>query len=310
LILKRYINNEVLRVTFAVLLVLILIFLSTRFIKFIQLAVEGTISSGAVFQLLGLQIPAVVGFLLPLSFFLAIMLVFGRLYSESEMAAIKSFGLSDFRLATHILSIAILLALTSAALSFWVTPWSTYQTKVIMLKEESESRYGALSPGQFQENADNSGVFFVNSKNEAGKIFDIFAVSGVKKNQQELKVTVAKSGYMVNQSKSRKNNSSNNSKLKKQDYMVLEKGAIYAYDKKTKTWEISEYDSHFTLLKPPKEEDIQVKTRAIDTLTLWENYDAVAVAELHWRLSAPLSILLLGFLAVPLSRTEPRKGKF
>jgi lipopolysaccharide export system permease protein len=34
------------------------------------------------------------------------------------------------------------------------------------------------------------------------------------------------------------------------------------------------------------------------------------VAELQWRLSTPLSTLLLALLAVPLSRTTPRQGKY
>ncbi len=316
MILKRYINHEILRVTLAVLLVLILIFLSTRFIKFIQLAVDGSISSSAVFKLLGLQVPAVAGFLLPLSFFVAIMLVFGRLYSESEMAAIKSFGLSDFRLAKNIIPLAIILALVAGSLSFWVTPWSSYQSRALMVKEESEARYGAFSPGKFQENSDQSGVVFVNAKNEQGEIFDIFAVSGIDQDETELTITVAKSGYMLqkNDSKNQKKNIKEQRNKKKdhknRDYMVLEKGAIYAYDKQNATWEISEYGSHFTLLKDPEEGNINLKTRAIDSLTLLQNYNAAAAAEIHWRLSAPLSILLLCFLAVPLAKTQPRKGKF
>jgi lipopolysaccharide export system permease protein len=34
------------------------------------------------------------------------------------------------------------------------------------------------------------------------------------------------------------------------------------------------------------------------------------VAELQWRLSTPLSTVLLSLLAIPLSRTVPRRGKY
>lgn len=33
-------------------------------------------------------------------------------------------------------------------------------------------------------------------------------------------------------------------------------------------------------------------------------------AELQWRIGVPLSTLLLGFLAVPLSRSQPREGRY
>ena len=34
------------------------------------------------------------------------------------------------------------------------------------------------------------------------------------------------------------------------------------------------------------------------------------IAELQWRLSTPLSAILLGLLGVPLSRANPRQGKY
>src|SRR6202000_2196053 len=34
------------------------------------------------------------------------------------------------------------------------------------------------------------------------------------------------------------------------------------------------------------------------------------IAEFEWRLSTPLSTLLLGMLAVPLSRVQPRQGRY
>jgi lipopolysaccharide export system permease protein len=37
---------------------------------------------------------------------------------------------------------------------------------------------------------------------------------------------------------------------------------------------------------------------------------AQAQAELQWRISQPISLLLLGMLAIPLARTLPRQGKY
>lgn len=34
------------------------------------------------------------------------------------------------------------------------------------------------------------------------------------------------------------------------------------------------------------------------------------MAELHWRLGVPLSTVILGILAVPLSRSRPRAGRY
>ena len=38
--------------------------------------------------------------------------------------------------------------------------------------------------------------------------------------------------------------------------------------------------------------------------------DLEEIAELQWRIGVPISTLLLAFLAVPLSRAQPREGRY
>jgi lipopolysaccharide export system permease protein len=46
------------------------------------------------------------------------------------------------------------------------------------------------------------------------------------------------------------------------------------------------------------------------TRTLLAQTDAPARAELHWRIATPLMALVLGFLALPLGRGEPRQARY
>jgi lipopolysaccharide export system permease protein len=46
------------------------------------------------------------------------------------------------------------------------------------------------------------------------------------------------------------------------------------------------------------------------TLALLGSTDPASRAELEWRIAAPLSILVLTLLAVPLGRSSPREGKY
>ncbi|NEO26271.1 MAG: LptF/LptG family permease, partial [Kamptonema sp. SIO4C4] len=44
---------------------------------------------------------------------------------------------------------------------------------------------------------------------------------------------------------------------------------------------------------------------------LWEEQGGpLQVAELQWRISAPISVIVLTLMAVPLSHTSPRQGRF
>lgn len=305
MILKRYINSEILRTCGAILVVLILIFISTRFIKYIQLAVDGTISSASVFSLLGLQLPAMAGFLLPLSFFIAILLTFGRLYSDNEMAVIHSVGVGELRLAKNIIPLAGGLAAVSAALSFYVNPWSSYQTKTLLAQEKAEAKFGAFSPGRFQENLTGTGVVFVESKDNSGEIQGIFAVTGIGDSEQGLQIQTANKGRFWNEAGKDKLG-----EQRTQDYLVLEQGSTYSLDKQTNTWSITQYGGYFMRVEPPEAESLSLKNKSLTTGQLLDAPQAPEWAELHWRLAAPISILILCFMAVPLARTQPRKGKF
>jgi lipopolysaccharide export system permease protein len=46
------------------------------------------------------------------------------------------------------------------------------------------------------------------------------------------------------------------------------------------------------------------------TLDLFGSDDPVLMAELQWRLSAPVTIFVLTLLAVPMARTSPREGRY
>lgn len=283
-------------------MVLVLIFISTRFIKYIQLAVDGTISSSAVFSMLGLQIPAIAGFLLPLSFFIAVLLTLGRLYSENEMAVIRSVGVGEVQIAKNILPLSLGLALISGVISFWVNPWSSFQSKSLLAQEKAEAKFGVFSPGRFQENSAKTGVVFVESKDDQGVIQGIFAVSGLGDEEGDLQIQTATSGNM------QQNQSGNDDQGG--DYLVLEKGINYIFNQQQNRWNITEYDSYFMRVQPAESESLSLKNKSIATAKLLQNPQAAEWAELHWRLSAPLSMPILCFLAVPLAYTRPRKGKF
>ncbi len=63
-------------------------------------------------------------------------------------------------------------------------------------------------------------------------------------------------------------------------------------------------------LDNPELEPPDYSSLAADSASLVRSRSAADVAELQWRLSTPLSTLLLGMLGVPLSRARPRQGRY
>ena len=351
MILRNYINKDIYRTSGAILLLLILIFISSRFVKYIQLAVDGTISAKAVFSLLALQIPAIAGFLIPLSFFLAILLNFGRMYSDNELVVMHSFGTGERDLAKMLMPMAGWFAITSAFLSLFLTPWAISQSKTILAEQAAQAKLGVFSAGRFRETA-NKGIVFVDHKNSDGSITGIFSVSREEKIVQKDKTvdSVDKPNVEISSNETETNNNGfsnmglsnadlsnvdlvalNNTTLKiqtaesgqqwtddktKLDYLLLEKGVFSEFDSEKQTWQKTEFGSSYTRIAQETELVISNNIKAKSTFYLLQNLYSDTVlsqkswAALHWRIAAPISIPLICLLAIPLSRTQPRKGKF
>lgn len=329
MILKHYINKDIYRATGSILLVLILIFVSSRFVKYIQLAVDGTISAEAVFSLLALQIPAVAGFLLPLSFFLAILMTFGRLYSDNELVVVHGLGIGQRDLAKMLMPMALVFAFIAGSLSTILTPWAISQSKILMAEQAAQAKLGIFSAGRFRENSNKDGIVFVESKTDDGTISGVFSVSRTSLNDGEaasqLKIQTAKQGRQWENEETGVN------------YLVLEQGQVLVKEQtddgravvitlginqanelpvqnvnsgQKEGWQITEFASFYNRIV--QDDSIQVKSniKSTSTFELLRNLGAEQWAALHWRLAAPLSIPLICLLAVPLSRTQPRQGKF
>ena len=313
---KNYINKDIYSATAAILLVLILIFVSSRFVRYIQLAVDGTISASAVFELLALQIPSVAGFLIPLSFFLAILLTFGRLYSDNELVVIHGLGIGQRDLAKMLMPMALLFSLIAGGLSIFLTPWAVAQGKILLAEQASKANLGVFSAGRFRENKNKDGIVFVQTKQDDGTIKGVFSVSrplnrtqsndetaeeykaSKDKNSRFLKIQTAKKGRHWED------------KETGISYLVLDEGQFSEYDVEQDSWQLTEFGSSYTRIVQDDSINIKSHTKSTATSELINNLGDREWAAIHWRLMVPISIPLICLLAIPLSRTQPRKGKF
>jgi lipopolysaccharide export system permease protein len=71
-----------------------------------------------------------------------------------------------------------------------------------------------------------------------------------------------------------------------------------------------EFAEHGIPYRLPEVEDSELEPRAMQTAGLFNSSDPAQVAELHWRLGIPLATLILAFMAVPLSKSQPRQGRY
>lgn len=149
MILRRYMTRQVASTTALVLGFLVVLLLGGRMIRYFGIAAEGRLDVGLLFAIIGYNLPYFLELVLPLSFFIGLMLVFGRLYVDHEMAVLNSSGISRGRLARLMTPFILLLFILEAGLSLYGKPWGVRNSDNIWAQQSLSSAFDLIRPQSF-----------------------------------------------------------------------------------------------------------------------------------------------------------------
>lgn len=291
-ILDRLLAREVLKGLLAVVGVLLLVLMSNQFVRYLARATTGEISSDTVFTLLGAATLGYLGLLFAPAFFFSVVLTLGRMYRDHEIAALLSCGMGMRRLYIGVMLVALPVALCVAALSMYLMPWSEAQQSQLKRTQEHSTAFTVLVSGRFNEFRDGRVIFYVESvDHEAQTLRNVFV-------QSEDEIIAARSGYQETDPETGDR------------YLVLVNGTRYVGAAGTPDYRIAEFSRYGLLMGEDEEEVVVDDLDALSTEVLLRSGSAHAMAEVHWRIAAPVSVLTLALLAVPLSRSRPREGRY
>ena len=120
-ILDRYVFREIATTWFAVTMILLLILLTNQFARVLGDVAKGKLPKAAALDVIGLSAVQYLTILVPIGLFLAVMLALGRLYRDSEMAALMACRVGPggiYRpLAWLMLPLTLLYGITGAAIA-------------------------------------------------------------------------------------------------------------------------------------------------------------------------------------------------
>ncbi len=154
MILRRYMNLQVATTTALVLGFLVVMLLGGRLIRYFGIAAEGGLDVGVLFTLIGYNLPYFLELILPLSFFIALMLVLGRMYSDHEMAVLNGGGISRGALSYLLLPLVLLVF----AIQCWVTivgkPWGVAKATNIWQEQSVIELFDMIRPKEFVSSGD------------------------------------------------------------------------------------------------------------------------------------------------------------
>lgn len=297
MIIFRYLAREVLISTLAVTSVLLLIITSARLIKYLADAATGKLDAGFVFWVLLWRIPGFLELLLPLGLFLGVLLAFGRLYLDSEMVVLRACGISQKRLVLHALGPASLIALLVAVMTLWLAPLGATRSEEIFSLQESRSELELLTPGRFQSQTRGRQVTYAESyDSESEQLQEVFIAQRNENGEPVVLLAEQAERVVLPEYGGR--------------FLVLKQG--YRYDGVPGSAEYTRtgYDEYGISL--PEAELVREVTEldARPTLSLLGTDQPQELARLHWRISLPVLAFIVTLIAVPMSRTNPRQGRF
>ncbi|TDO95478.1 lipopolysaccharide export system permease protein [Marinomonas balearica] len=294
----RYLAKEVLVSTAGVTLILLLIILSGRFVNYLGRAAEGKMSFEFLFIILGFHIPSFIQMILPLAFFISLLLAYGRLYIENEMSILFSSGISKAKLALYTLGIAGVLTLASAFINFWLSPFSEYQAELARQEQDQLTAFDFIQPGRFQGRGQRT-TYVASFTAEEGWMNDIFLSDFVRKNDRDIPTqTVAKNAEQI--------------RIEAEgglNYLVFKNGVRYEGVPGSAEYRIMEFDTYAIRLEDKAFEKID-RAFAVPTSALLGSENLKYVAELHWRMALVIMIPILAIIGVSLSQVNPRQGRF
>jgi lipopolysaccharide export system permease protein len=301
LIIFRYLSREILSATFAVCIVLLMVLISGRFVKYLANAVAGNLEPGVIFAVIGYRIPGFLELTLPLAFFLAILLSFGRFYIENEISVLKACGISEEQLLGYTGVVAVLLALVVGWLSLSVSPSGMAKAETIFAAQEEKTELDKLTPKKFYTLRGGKGVTYAENVNEEQELENVFLAVTAGSSEtfdSRLVLVVAERGRQQ----------------KTEDgtdrYLVLDKGYRVEGVPGSPEYQITQFEEYGSRLEKPEGIKENLEINALPTSELIGSENIKHQAALQWRLSIPVMVLIVTLLAVPLSRTDPRQGRY
>lgn len=307
MVIFRYLLKEIVVALLVLTSIIFIIFLSNQFVQYLNRAMNGNFPGMVVLQLMMIEVPNLLGLLLPLGLYMAILLAYGRMYAESEMIALHACGYSEGKLIRDTLVIASIVAIVVGSLAFYFNPRISSGRARLIRSQGMTTFIKTIMPQQFRALSGGKRVIYVEKMHKGNTRGEYVFYAQKSKDNKSWNVLSAQTAHLTEAKKT------------KETSLSLENGRYYQGVPGEADFRVSTFD-RMNVIVPRPTIDISNDVRTIPTSQLLPLYNKDNLrsdyefrrdmSELHWRASVPLMVFILTLLALPLSKVNPRHGKF
>jgi len=294
-ILQRYLLWEMTVNFLGVTLVALALLLVNQVGSVLARAAQLQYQKGFVLELIALSAAQNVAILLPFGLVIGIVLAFGRLYHDSEMAAAQACGVGVARVAAAVWLLALPVTALIAWLNFDLSPRAAAAEAGLRNEAIRAGINAPLEPGKFRSFSGGRIVVYARAAERNGDLTDVF----VKRSEgPTVETTVARRAHYTGAGEGAA------------ETITLYDGERIEGTPGSNRFHIMRFEQQLIPVQTPETAVHAPRVGELSSMALFGSRDIKLQAELQWRLGLPVMALVLTALAVPLGRLRPRQGRY
>ncbi|MDC3375784.1 LptF/LptG family permease [Gammaproteobacteria bacterium] len=285
-ILSKSLNMEVFKSSSSVLLIFFLLVVGSRIVGYFEQAAEGNLDPAIIMSVVALRFPDFITLLIPLSFFLGVLISISRIYVEREIYGFFSVGLAPFDLIKFLAPQALLYFLLTLILSLYVAPYTKALSQEILKIDSFEEQIESIKSDEIVSLNEGGFIHIQNTDNNL-----LTGIKALKQNQENSFFVIA--------------DELSTSETKELIKLNFNNGSFYSGVFSNS----SKLQSNFNEFKL----DIKKEKNLTNDMSLTKLFDFSSdsnTASFQWNVSVPITILILLFIGVYISEVKPRQGRF
>jgi lipopolysaccharide export system permease protein len=287
MILQKYIAKNIILHFLVILCILTVVFLMITYFYFVKEAAAAKLNYHDITRILITEIPVLLQPILPLSLFLAILLVLRKMHATNEIIAMNTVGMSEYNLFMSVIIICILLVSLSCYVQLYISPHTNRMRNYLLEKSLTNVTFDKIFQKQFNELTPEN-MIYLEEKINKFKVNGIFYSHTTPKSNSQFACDIITAQSMEE-------------KILPDDskFIIFRNGTHYLLDRNTSEATIIQFEKFGIRIATNQHYRIAdwpgcMETTTLYTLSKRNNY---AAAELQWRMSIPISIINLTFFA-------------
>ncbi len=285
---SRYIFHKTIAGFAAIIAILISLIWFSRAITFVRYIAENGIELSKFFYLFVLILPWLLLFIIPVSLFMAILLIYNRLITNNEITILKNSGLTKLEICRPALSLGVFASLICFGISFYLMPYANKELRILRIDFQDNYANLAFNPQTFESLKELT--IYAKNRNENNQLSGIL-LHDERADQYSMTIT-AQTGRIVTE---------DNSAL-----LYMENGTVQKFNYISRKSEILNFDNYVFNLSENNKDVTRLrwksKERYLHELINPDDAEEYEIkryrAEIHQRFTYPLLSVIFSIIAL------------